>query len=67
MMNFRSKATTAPALPVRTKVRVRFGTDEHEATVLEHTQGQLARLAVHIPGVETPLVTAYRAEDLIPA
>lgn len=67
MMNFRSKATTAPALPVRTKVKVMFGTDQHEATVLEHTQGQLARLAIHIPGVDKPLVSSYRAEDLIPA
>lgn len=67
MMNIRSKATNAPSIPARTKVRVVFGTDQHDATVLEHTQGQLARVAIHINGVDEPLISSYRAEDLLAA
>jgi hypothetical protein len=45
-------------------VRVRFGLDTHDATVVEHRQGHLVRVAIHIYGADEPLLSSYMAEDI---
>jgi hypothetical protein len=64
MMTKRPKVSTAPAIPVGTPVRVRFGLDTHDATVVEHRQGHLVRVAIHIYGADEPLLSSYMAEDI---
>lgn len=64
MMTKRPRASTAPAIPTGTHVRVRFGLDTHDATVVEHQQGHLVQVAIHLHSEGNPLLTSYMAEDL---
>ncbi len=61
---------TAPARLKRpaigSTVKVRFGVGLKRATVLEHSNGRV-RVAIHLRGVDEPIVNTYGLDEVLPA